>query len=147
MERLMATAVRVLEAGVAGVDVQVLQSPSNNDMLWIDFTEAALLKKGPDSISLEAPPMICPEYEKRYRSPKDAVVGFATEVFLLVPPSSHEGAAKALAEELRDLSECPQRGVGKTFQDVWAKLPWKVGALEGKRLETAAASAAGVVDA
>lgn len=151
MERLMATAVRVLEAGVAGVDVQVLQSPSNNDMLWIDFTEAALLKKqGPGSLSVEAPPMICPEYEKRYRSPKDAVVGFATEIFLMVPPSSHEGAAKALAEELQELSECPQRGVGKTFQDVWqvwTKLPWKVGALEGKRLETAAESAAGVVAA
>ena len=29
---------------------------------------------------------------------------------------------------------------------VWAKLPWKVGALEGKRLETAAESAAGVVE-
>lgn len=94
--------------------------------------------------------MICPEYEKRYRSPKDAVVGFATEIFLMVPPSSHEGAAKALAEELQELSECPQRGVGKTFQDVWqvwTKLPWKVGALEGKRLETAAESAAGVVAA
>ena len=33
MERFMATAVRILEAGVAGVDVQVLQSPSSNDML------------------------------------------------------------------------------------------------------------------
>ena len=28
----------------------------------------------------------------------------------MVPPSSHEGAAKALAEELQELSECPQRG-------------------------------------
>ncbi|CAE7663995.1 unnamed protein product [Symbiodinium sp. CCMP2592] len=147
MERFMATAVRVLEAGVAGVDVQVLQSPSSNDMLWIDFTEAALLKKQGQSISVEGPPMACPEYERRYKSPKDAVVGFATEVFLMVPGSSHESAAKALAEELQELSEGRQRGVGKTFQDVWAKLPWKVGGLEAKRLETAANSAAGVVAA
>ncbi|CAE7467832.1 unnamed protein product [Symbiodinium pilosum] len=149
MEKFMATAVRVLEAGVAGVDVQVLQSPSSNEMLWIDFTEAALLSsKGGGSaanISVEGPPMICPEYEKRYKSAKDAVVGFATEVFLMVPPSSHEGAAKALAEELQELGEYRQRGVGKPFQDVWAKLPWRVGSTEMKRLETAAASAAGVV--
>ena len=29
-------------------------------------------------------------------------------------------------------------------QQVWAKLPWRVSSAEGKRLETAAASAAGV---
>ena len=66
------------------------------------------------------------------RSAKDAVVGFATaamlilyreelrtasstcpakEVFLMVPPSSHEGAAKALAEELQELGEHRQRGL------------------------------------
>ncbi|CAE7229457.1 unnamed protein product, partial [Symbiodinium natans] len=110
----------------------------------IDFTEAALLRKQGADVAVEGPPMICPEYERRYKTPKDAVVGFATEVFLMVPPSSHEGAAKALAEELQELGERGQRGVGKTFQDVWAKLPWRVSSAEGKRLETAAASAAGV---
>ena len=37
------------------------------------------------SISVEGPPMACPEYQRRYKSHKDAVVGFATEVFLMVP--------------------------------------------------------------
>ncbi|CAE7455385.1 unnamed protein product [Symbiodinium sp. CCMP2456] len=147
MERFMATAVRILEAGVAGVDVQVLQSPSSNDMLWIDFTEAALLKMQDLAISVEGPPTTCPEYERRYKSPRDAVVGFATEVFLMVPARSHEHAVRALAGELRELSEQRLRGTGKTFQDVWAKLPWKVGGLETKRLETAACSAVGVVAA
>ncbi|CAE7939514.1 unnamed protein product [Symbiodinium sp. KB8] len=129
MERFMATAVRILEAGVAGVDVQVLQSPSSL------------------GISVEGPPTTCPEYERRYRSARDAVVGFATEVFLMVPKRSHEHAVQALAGELRELSEERLRGVGKTFQDVWAKLPWKVGGLETKRLETAARSAVGEVAA
>jgi len=147
MKRFMATAVRILEAGVAGVDVQVLQSPSSNDMLWIDFTEAALLKTQGLGISVEGPPTTCPEYARRYQSPKDAVVGFATEVFLMVPGRSHEHAVQALAGELQELSEKRERGVGRTFQDVWAKLPWKVGGLETKRLDTAASGAVGVVAA
>ena len=41
----------------------------------------------------------------------------------MVPPSSHEGAAKALAEELQELSECPQRGqAGVTAQACSPKL-------------------------
>ena len=38
------------------------------------------------------------------------VPGSSEEVFLMVPPSSHEGAAKALAEELQELGERGQRG-------------------------------------
>mmetsp|Transcript_36486 Transcript_36486/g.84176 ORF Transcript_36486/g.84176 Transcript_36486/m.84176 type:complete len:344 (+) Transcript_36486:41-1072(+) len=144
MEKFMSTAVQMLEVGVAGVDVQVLQSPTSNDMLWIDFTEAAVLKGGPGGVRVEGPSMVCPEYNKRYKSPKDAVIGFATEVFLMVPPSSHEAAAEALTTQLQELSSMKTRGVGKQFQDVWAKLPWRLGSAETKRLETVAASAAGV---
>lgn len=138
MEKLMKTAVRVLDAGVAGVDVQVLQDANSQEQAWIDFTEAAILRGEKGNFSVEAPVMVCPEYASRYKSAKDAVVGFATEVFLLVPATSRQLAAEALASELELLAQEPSRGVGQTFQDVWAKLPWRCEPLTQGRLEAAA---------
>ncbi|CAJ1384481.1 unnamed protein product [Effrenium voratum] len=127
MEQLMGTAVRVLESGVAGVDVQVLQPQGAPDLTWIDFTEAALLKSEKGKLAVEGPAIICPEYEKRYRSAKDAVIGYAT----------------ALTEELQTLAKERKRGVGKTFQDVWAKLPWRCSSFAQQRLEYYASAASG----
>jgi len=138
MEKLMKTAVRVLDAGVAGVDVQVLQDANSREQAWIDFTEAAILRGEKGNFSVEAPVMVCPEYASRYKSAKDAVVGFATEVFLLVPATSRQLAAEALVSELELLAQEPSRGVGQTFQDVWSKLPWRCEASTQQRLEAAA---------
>jgi len=141
MERLMRTAVRVLEAGVAGVDVQVLQVPNSEEQAWIDFTEAAVLRGEKGNFSVEAPAMICPEYASRYKSAKDAVIGFATEVFLLVPPTSRQLAAQALTMELEALAMETPRGIGQSFQDVWAKLPWRCEPSTQAQLEAAAEQA------
>lgn len=125
---LVRTAARVLEAGVAGVDVQILEQAGTGRLLWIDFTEAALLKPGTataaSSGAVSPPVMICPEYEKRYVNAGAAVIGYASEVFLLVPPSARPLAAEALAAELCKLGSSPTRGPGARFQSVWARLPW-----------------------
>lgn len=140
METMMKTA-----AGVAGVDVQVLQVPNSNEQAWIDFTEAAILRGEKGSFTVEAPAMICPEYKSRYKSAKDAVVGFATEVYLLVPPSSRQSAAQALVTELEEVSQAKKRGIGQTFQDVWGKLPWRCDATTQEKLEAACTRAAGLL--
>eukprot|EP00971_Amphidinium_carterae_P066032 1308088-Amphidinium_carterae.1 len=67
---ILTTAVAVLHAGVAGVDVQVLVQPTTGMTLWIDFTEAVLL----DAVSAD--------------EAEQAALSFAFEVLYGVPRAS-----------------------------------------------------------
>eukprot|EP00929_Paragymnodinium_shiwhaense_P018907 TRINITY_DN13061_c0_g2_i1.p1 TRINITY_DN13061_c0_g2~~TRINITY_DN13061_c0_g2_i1.p1 ORF type:complete len:399 (-),score=60.26 TRINITY_DN13061_c0_g2_i1:274-1383(-) len=123
MDAFFETALAVLDAGVAGVDVQVLVQKDTNKLLWIDFTEAALLPPTRDG-SVTAPAQIRPEYEQRYKSADAAVLGFATEVFLMVPVASQLIALESLKNALEVLRKKPARGSGAVYQGVWGALPW-----------------------
>jgi len=123
LETLFDVAVQVLEAGVACVDVQVLQQDFSGKLLWIDFTEAALLPDAPGGV-VSAPKFIRPEYDKRYTSIKDAVIGYASEVFLLIPGQSRAIAGAVLTARLKKLAGAKKRGPGARFANVWGTLPW-----------------------
>lgn len=140
---LVRTAVSILDAGYAGVDVQVLQQQGTGRLLWIDFTEAVPLADVPAGGRAAAPASEVtvehPRFSRTFDSFRAAAVGFVGEVFSLTPPSSRRAAASALNEALCErgaqASDRPagnrggpgvagRAGVGAAYAGAWAELPW-----------------------